>query len=205
MTNIKSKFIILKASALYIGQNESVAFIMYMINPIPPDLLNPTLPNTLMAKYKQELSIFGGMQIETDYEIGIAYLNRTQNNDQLQLVSRMEQLYSENLSFVVSFGFSCGIYAGFTLQSDIQTSFDLLIEKHLLTEPNIPYLPQYYKTACEIVDICNTLEYQLDNIAHKHFLSVHCAWNDRLYGILRQAFLLGHQYALSLQTETTFP
>ena len=57
---------------------------MYMINPIPPDLLNPTLPNTLMAKYKQELSIFGGMQIETDYEIGIAYLNRTQNNDQLQ-------------------------------------------------------------------------------------------------------------------------
>ncbi len=138
-----------------------------------------------VSAYKQEINDDLMNVNEKEFEEGMKFLSSVLTIEQKAKLSEMEKLFIENINYAFRFAFMRGLYAGFQqyfVQDTTKNPFEDLVINQLLTNPNSIY---------------HILTDSLDTNSREHVTSVYLGWDNRLYGILWQAFYLGYRYSLS--------
>ncbi|MDO5785415.1 MAG: hypothetical protein Q4P20_10185 [Eubacteriales bacterium] len=160
------------------------------------DLLDSILEAHLNILRKEDDDI-----IEQDFCNCMEPLSRGLTESQKEILSRMEQLFRENMHYAMRFGFSRGISAGFDDFTPFMESFDTLVQNQLLTLPNMKQYPEYHRRSHAILEDCTAMESQLDGDLREHFISFECGWENRVYGVTYLSYIFGFLYAQDLRAE----
>ena len=112
-----------------------------------------------------------------------------------------ERLYAENNAYALRFAFPQGVYAGFEqffAREGAENPFDAYVVHQILTTPNMGRHIDYFERKNQINDCFAKAERELDVDTMGHVIDLYCAWDHRLYGVLRHGFYLGFRFAVSV-------
>lgn len=157
--------------------------------------------DSILEKYQHDLEASGSDIMERELQDSIEPLSRGLSALQKKDLSRLEQLFRDNMLVAMRFAFSRGIYAGFDELTSMQVAFLTLVQNELLTCPNMKKYPAYRRRSDMILDICYNMEKQLEGSLREHFISFECGWDERLQGVSFQSFSLGWLYAKILYAD----
>lgn len=153
-----------------------------------------------VSAYKQEINDDLMNVNEKEFEEGMKFLSSVLTIEQKAKLSEMEKLFIENINYAFRFAFMRGLYAGFQqyfVQDTTKNPFEDLVINQLLTNPNMKKYIEYSDRLESINSIYHILTDSLDTDSREHVTSIYLGWDNRLYGILWQAFYLGYRYSLS--------
>ena len=104
---------------------------------------------------------------------------------------KAERLYAENNAYALRFAFPQGVYAGFEqffAREGAENPFDAYVVHQILTTPNMGRHIDYFERKNQINACFAKAERELDVDTMGHVIDLYCAWDHRLYGVLRHGF-----------------
>lgn len=164
-------------------------------------LFDDDLLETILAHDRRERENEGTGEEERECREGLAHLAAVLTEEQRAMLSELERLFAENAKYVLSAGFSRGLFAAFQQffsDAPAEAPFHTLAQDPLLCMPGMAQEFAYYDRNTKINELDGCLEAQLDPPGQEALLSVYIGWHERIYGTLRHAFYLGYRYALSI-------
>ena len=114
---------------------------------------------------------------------------------------KAERLYAENNAYALRFAFPQGVYAGFEqlfASAAPEDPFETYIVKRILTYPGMALHTGYCQKREQINGRFAKVEQQFPVEDRELLTDLQCAWDNRLYGVLRYGFYLGYRYAYSI-------
>lgn len=165
------------------------------------------LSNSLLGSYRQEMELMRFTVVEDDYARAKSALENSLTDGQKSTLADIEASWQKTLKRAVGFGFSRGLYAGFSkaLVPDVpEDLFQSLVADELLTMPSMRRHPEYSGERDKALLLYNYLYAQANDITREHLTSIESAWDERLYGVLRHAFDMGLRQAVSLVDEVRY-
>ncbi len=165
------------------------------------------LLNSLLDAYHQEMELMRFTAAEDDYTKAKSALENSLTDEQKSILASIEASWQKNLKRAVRFGFSRGLYAGFTkafVPGAPEDLFQSLVADELLTMPNMKRYTEYSSERGKALLLDTYLYGQVSDIVREHLTSVESVWDERLYGVLRHAFDMGRRQAESLVDEIQY-
>lgn len=130
---------------------------------------------------------------EVDYEIAKKRFEEILSQEQKEILSELESLYSESRGHAACHGFKCGLYGGFgqyfTDKSDNDGGFYNLVCRGKERD----YEEQ--KRAIRRLELSGMLEIELPEAERTHLVSVDCAWHERIHNASFHSFHCGYRAA----------
>ena len=123
------------------------------------------------------------------------------NEEQRAALDEAETLCTENMAYALRFAFSQGVYAGFEqlfASAAPEDPFETYIVKRILTYPGMALHTGYCQKREQINGRFAKVEQQFPVEGRELLTDLQCAWDNRLYGVLRYGFYLGYRYAFSI-------
>lgn len=165
------------------------------------------LSSSLLGAYRQEMELMRFTAAENDYAKAKAALEHSLTDEQKSSLADIEASWQRSLKWAVDFGFSRGLYAGFSkafVPDATEDLFQALVADELLTMPSMRRYTEFNSERDKALLLYTCLYGQVNDIVREHLTSIDSAWDERLYGVLRHAFDMGRRQAASLVDEVQY-
>lgn len=168
------------------------------------------LLDSILAAHKKELAETGFEADAQNYAEAKRALAAMLNEGQKESLAEVEAAYLDNLKYALEFGFTHGVYVGFSqyfvdnADAD-ERPFERFVEEAVLRGPEIQRYSVYDEKRRRANALLAELCGQLGRDGDEHLISFETAWDERACGTLRYAFYIGYRYALSIIEDVAPP
>lgn len=152
--------------------------------------------------YAGSLQHLDANTIEADYISAKAHFDSVLSNEQITKIQQIEELNSACRAYSAKYGFKCGLYGAFkqyfTQHGDADGGFDSILCVDLLTQPRMQRHHKNYARIVKVQQLTQEVDNTLDPADTSHFVSICCAWNNRIYNASLQGFYCGYRAAYAV-------
>lgn len=134
--------------------------------------------------------------VETDYETAKDRFEEILTQEQKEMLSELERLYSKSWDYAVCHAFKCGLYGAFqqcfTDKFHNDGGFYQLVCKGKDRDREVQ------ERASRCLALSEKLEKELAEEEKTHLVSVDCAWHERIHNASLHGFYCGYRAAYSV-------
>lgn len=165
-------------------------------------IFNSDFQQAIKEEYESHIADASLKTLEADYSVAIPYLENNLTDGQRNKLLLIEDLFKANISYADEYSFYCGmVYAleqSFAPTRRTKHTHNNSILGGLLSMPEMKQHPAFYERSELINDETEKLMDSLDCDAKEHFLSVVCAWDQRVYSSTFYSYYTGYQAGIDI-------
>ena len=165
-------------------------------------IFNSDFQQAIKEEYESHIADASLKTLEADYSVAIPYLENNLTDGQRNKLLLIEDLFKANISYADEYSFFCGmVYAleqSFAPTRRTKHTHNNSILGGLLSMPEMKQHPAFYERSELINDETEKLVASLDEDAKEHFISVVCAWDQRVYSSTFFSYYTGYQAGINI-------
>ena len=167
-------------------------------------MLDPSYIGALKSEYQAQVQDGTFYTEEHEYDLAADHLKQLPAG-KVELLMKMEKLYSENFEYASTYPFYCGLLCAFEqyFVPDLQQSFDYntIVGERMCTMPHMQRHWSFYKKNTAILELTEELLADAEEETSEHITSINCAWDQRIHSATIYSFYIGYRFGLEILDE----